>query len=46
LAILGLPWLHPCGSVLLGFVKDDATWLADRLDAARRNEHIEPTVAA
>jgi len=28
LSILGLPWLHTRGSALLGFVKDDAAWLA------------------
>jgi putative flavoprotein involved in K+ transport len=31
LSILGLSWLHTRGSALLGFVKDDAAWLADRL---------------
>ena len=33
---LGLPWQHTRGSALLGFVRDDAAWLADRLavDAA------------
>ena len=28
LSIVGLPWLHTRGSALLGFVKDDAAWLA------------------
>ena len=31
LSILGLPWLHTRGSALLGFVKDDAAWLADHV---------------
>ena len=30
---LGLPWQHTRGSALLGFVRDDAAWLADRLTA-------------
>jgi putative flavoprotein involved in K+ transport len=51
LSILGLPWLHTRGSALLGFVKDDAAWLADRIangpaasdrqdEAARRNRVV------
>ena len=39
LSVLGLPWLHTRGSALLGYVKDDAAWLAnhlrDDLEAAR-----------
>jgi putative flavoprotein involved in K+ transport len=31
LSIVGLPWLHTRGSALLGYVKDDAAWLADRI---------------
>jgi putative flavoprotein involved in K+ transport len=31
LAFLGLPWQHTRGSALLGFVKNDAAWLADHL---------------
>jgi putative flavoprotein involved in K+ transport len=31
LSVLGLQWLHTRGSALLGFVKDDAAWLADHL---------------
>ena len=30
----GLPWQHTRGSALLGFVKDDAEWLAERINAA------------
>jgi len=39
LSVVGLPWLHTRGSALLGYVKDDAAWLAnhlrDDLEAAR-----------
>jgi len=31
LSIVGLPWLHTRGSALLGFVKDDAAWLAEHI---------------
>jgi putative flavoprotein involved in K+ transport len=31
LAIVGLPWLHTRGSALLGYVRDDAAWLADHI---------------
>ena len=31
LYFLGLPWLHTRGSALLGWVKDDAEYLADRI---------------
>jgi putative flavoprotein involved in K+ transport len=33
LYFLGLPWLHTRGSALLGWVKDDAEYLAGRIDA-------------
>jgi putative flavoprotein involved in K+ transport len=33
LYFLGLPWQHTRGSALLGWVKDDAQYLAQRLDA-------------
>jgi hypothetical protein len=32
---LGLPWQHTRGSALLGFVKDDARYIADQLQAGR-----------
>lgn len=32
LSFIGLPWQHTRGSALLGFVKDDAAWLAARID--------------
>ena len=45
LSILGLPWLHTRGSALLGFVKDDAAWLADHVAlAARRRILRRPVV--
>lgn len=46
LYFLGLPWQHTRGSALLGFVKHDAAWLADRIlqhRAERVPEH--PAVA-
>ena len=30
----GMPWQHTRGSALLGWVKDDAAYLADRIAAA------------
>jgi putative flavoprotein involved in K+ transport len=35
LAFLGLPWQWTRGSALLGFVQEDAAWLATRLAAAQ-----------
>jgi putative flavoprotein involved in K+ transport len=45
LSIVGLPWLHTRGSALLGFVKDDAAWLADHLrdELAPARTHAAPT---
>jgi putative flavoprotein involved in K+ transport len=34
LYFLGLPWQHTRGSALLGWVKDDAEYLARRIDSA------------
>ena len=31
LYFLGLPWQHTRGSALLGFVKDDAAWIAEQM---------------
>jgi putative flavoprotein involved in K+ transport len=39
LFFLGLPWQHTRGSALLGFVREDAAWLADRL-ADRRGTDV------
>jgi putative flavoprotein involved in K+ transport len=36
LYFLGLSWQHTRGSALLGFVNDDAAWLADQIQAHRR----------
>jgi len=36
LYFLGLSWQHTRGSALLGFVNDDATYLADQVQAHRR----------
>jgi putative flavoprotein involved in K+ transport len=33
LYFLGLPWQHTRGSALLGFVRHDAAWIADRIAA-------------
>ena len=38
LYFIGLPWQHTRGSALLGFVKDDAEFLAGRISAARAPE--------
>jgi putative flavoprotein involved in K+ transport len=33
LSFIGLPWQHTRGSALLGFVQDDAAWLARQIVA-------------
>ncbi len=38
LFFLGLPWQHTRGSALLGFVQEDAAWLAERLQEAHASE--------
>jgi putative flavoprotein involved in K+ transport len=35
LSVLGLPWQHTRGSALLGWVGDDAAYLAERIGAGR-----------
>ena len=45
LYFLGLPWQHTRGSALLGWVKDDAEYLA-RADRRVRNESAPTAVAA
>ena len=42
LAFVGLPWQHTRGSALLGFVGDDAGWVADRL-AVQTPGRVRPT---
>jgi putative flavoprotein involved in K+ transport len=44
LFFLGLPWQHTRGSALLGFVREDAAWLAERLQRARAVEGEPVTV--
>jgi putative flavoprotein involved in K+ transport len=39
LYVLGQPWQHTRGSALLGFVKDDASWLARVATAHARDLH-------
>jgi putative flavoprotein involved in K+ transport len=38
LYFLGLPWQHTRGSALLGWVKDDAEYLSQKLEAQERHE--------
>jgi putative flavoprotein involved in K+ transport len=45
LYVLGLSWQHTRGSALLGFVGDDAAYLADRI-AAGRQAPTTPKVSA
>jgi putative flavoprotein involved in K+ transport len=45
LYFLGLSWQHTRGSALLGFVADDAVWLADRV-AIRHQATVSATVPA
>jgi putative flavoprotein involved in K+ transport len=35
LYFIGLPWQHTRGSALLGFVKDDARYIAEQIESAR-----------
>ena len=44
LFFLGLSWQHTRGSALLGFVADDAAYLADRI--ATRHQAVSATVPA
>lgn len=51
LSFIGLPWQHTRGSALLGFVKDDAAWLAERIathpaSTAPTATATEPSMAA
>ena len=41
LYFLGLPWQHTRGSALLGWVKDDAEYIAEQIAAANR-QTVEP----
>jgi putative flavoprotein involved in K+ transport len=42
LCFLGLTWQHTRGSALLGFVKDDAEFIADRVEAAAVTKSSAP----
>jgi putative flavoprotein involved in K+ transport len=46
LYFLGLPWLHTRGSALLGFVKDDAQYLAERIRAHSATAPARPESTA
>jgi putative flavoprotein involved in K+ transport len=39
LYFLGLPWLHTRGSALLGWVKDDASYIAGRIAEHAATRH-------
>jgi putative flavoprotein involved in K+ transport len=43
LYLLGLPWQHTRGSALLGWVKDDAKYLADRIADVAAPRHVPHT---
>lgn len=46
LYFLGLPWLHTRGSALLGWVKDDASYIAGRIAELRLGEHAHAEPSA
>ena len=46
LYFLGLPWQHTRGSALLGWVKDDAAFVAEAIAAQRTNSGSDLRVAA
>ena len=46
LYFIGLPWQHTRGSALLGFVKDDAEYLAQQIAAAAQREPTHLTAPA
>ena len=43
LYFLGLPWQHTRGSALLGFVADDAAYLAEQIADPGRGRSIDPS---
>jgi putative flavoprotein involved in K+ transport len=45
LYFLGLPWQHTRGSALLGWVKDDAQYLSQKIEAQERNEQHDQSVS-
>jgi putative flavoprotein involved in K+ transport len=46
LYFLGLPWQHTRGSALLGWVKDDAEYIAERIGAFERSHAASPAMGA
>jgi putative flavoprotein involved in K+ transport len=46
LYFLGLPWQHTRGSALLGWVKDDAKYIAERIGAFERSHAVPPASGA
>ena len=46
LYFLGLPWQHTRGSALLGWVKDDAHYLAQHISTYQRSLRRRPTMTA
>jgi putative flavoprotein involved in K+ transport len=46
LYFLGLSWQHTRGSALVGWVKDDAEFIADQIDAAEREPRGSETLRA
>ena len=42
LYFLGLPWQHTRGSALLGWVSEDAAYLAQRIGAQAANPSAQP----
>lgn len=46
LSFLGLPWQHTRGSALLGFVGEDAAWLAHRISARLSSSSATARAAA
>jgi putative flavoprotein involved in K+ transport len=45
LYFLGLSWQHTRGSALLGFVRDDAAYLASRITTTASAAHLAPQPA-
>jgi len=45
LYFIGLPWQHTRGSALLGFVKDDAEYLAQQIPTGAPHEPARPTTS-
>jgi putative flavoprotein involved in K+ transport len=41
LYFLGLTWQHTRGSALLGWVKDDAEFIAEQIEAARHGTRVQ-----